>query len=86
MTSIFYEHSLNIATNAAGLAIKASKNAAAKIANTTFFHIDGEMFYATAKDVSIATDADGVAITIEDDMQCILTVYVDMAAAVHVTK
>ena len=83
---MFYEKTLNIATNAAGLAIKAAKNAAAKVANTTFFHIDGNMFYLAGKDVAIATDYLGNAITIETDMQCILSVFTDILGAIHVAK
>lgn len=83
---MFFENALNMATTTAGLAIKEAKSAAAKVANTTHFHIDGELFYVTTKDIDLTTDADGNAITIEDDMQCMLTVMVDISAAIHVVK
>jgi flagellar basal body rod protein FlgB len=83
---MFFEHALNMATTSAGLAIKEAKSAAAKVANTTHFHIDGELFYVTTKDIDLTTDADGNDITIEDDMQCMLTVMVDIDAAIHVVK
>ena len=83
---MFFEHQLNIAQTAAGLAIKGAKNAAATVANTTNFRINGEMFYITTKDVAIATDYKGVAITIENDMQCVLSVFTDIAGTIYVAK
>lgn len=82
----YYEGNLNIATTAAGLAIKQAKDAAAKIANTTHFHINGTLFYVTAKDVAIATDENGTAITIADQMQCMLTVYTDILGTISIGK
>lgn len=81
MTSIFYEHTLNITTNAAGLAIKAAKNAAAKTANTIYYHVNGKLLSKVAGDVVIPA-----TITIEDQMQSMLTVLVDSAGTFSIAK
>lgn len=77
----FYDNNVNIATTAAGLAIKEAKSAAAKVSNTTHFHINGELFYVTTKDVVIPA-----TVTIENDMQCMLTVMTDIAGTISVVK
>ncbi len=51
--SIFFEHTLNIAKNWAGLAIKASKNAAAKFANSVNYTINGKMYMETTSDIDL---------------------------------
>ena len=75
-----------MATTSAGLVIKGAKNAAASIANTTHFHINGKLFYVTTKDVALTTDADGVAITLEDQMQTMITVMTDITWTIYVNK
>lgn len=77
----FYDNNVNIATTPAGLAISAAKSAAAKVTNTTHFHINGTLFYVTTKDVTIPA-----TVTIENDMQCMLTVMTDIAGTISVVK
>ena len=74
----FYSDFLNIATNAAWLTIGSVSTAAVKIAtNVVHFHINGDMFYVTGKEISLATDYQGNALVIAPDMQCVLTIITD---------
>ena len=86
MGSKVYEQCINIATTAAGLALTGAKSAAAKTVNTAFFHLNGKQFYVTASSVPLTTDYLGNAITIEDQMQCTLTVRTNIAGTISVAK
>lgn len=90
---LFFEHEANIARNAAGLAIKTSGSALAKISNETVYTIKGVIYSQLWQDVDITetvTKVAGVttstAFELEDGMATILSVYLNKDLSVSVQK
>lgn len=76
---MFFDYTLNIARNGAGLAIKTGGSELAKLANSVNYTINGNLYMQTTQDVDLT------GIDLLQGEHVVVSVWIDEAKAVSVT-